>query len=226
MAKRKTQQQQADMTMESSETPPEPRQATKTTHETRPLRCALTDRERIAAGRKLAEKCAELQRTEDDRKSVASSYKAQIDRMVAERNELVDRVEKGEEIRQVACTLTLDYDTLTATVTRDDTGEVIEERALSEAEKQMSFTFDGGGDADTPDSPAKWRKDLVDQYGRATVTEAEDKLLTNSARYRDLDSRGDDGDTEAALEACKILATALRDTNVPEIEGDADDAGN
>jgi len=139
------------------ETGPNVKPAITTTHETRPLRCVLTDAERIAAGRKLAEKCAELQRTEEERKSVASEYKAKLDRMTAERNELADRVTSGEEVRRVACKLVLDYDSLTARCIREDTQEVIEERPLSDAEKQMQFPFDKAAPAPEHDSPAQWR---------------------------------------------------------------------
>ena len=199
----------------AQESEPDAKPAITTTHETRPLRCVLTDAERIAAGRKLAEKCAELQRTEEERKSVASEYKARLDRMTAERNELADKVTSGEEVRRVACELVLDYDKLTAQCIREDTGEIIEERPLSEAEKQMQLPFDEATPAPESDSPAKWRLDLIAQYGKKAVTKAEDKLLESDALYRDLDSRADDGDAEAGMEAVKMLAAALRAGNTP-----------
>ena len=130
--------------------------AITTIHETRPLRCVLTDAERIAAGRKLAEKCAELQRTEEFSPNMAVF------------------TPEGWEPSQIKA-----------------------------------------APAPEHDSPAKWRKDLIAQYGKKAVTKAEDGLLARNAEFRRLDGLADEGDVDAGMQAVKMLAEALHEANAP-----------
>lgn len=116
---------------------------TKTTKETRQLRCKLTDEELLAAGERLAELLDNFRQAVSDRESVVKQYKAKEAELEAEIESQQILVRNKSEIRKVPCVNVLDYTDVHCWVTREDTGEIIVDRKLTEDEKQSSLPFDG-----------------------------------------------------------------------------------
>lgn len=121
---------------------------TKTTKETRLLQVPLTQDEQLAAGKKLAEAVRTLVNVQAQAKSAASQFKAKIDEQQAKINGLQCLISDGYELRNVACTNIMDYTDVVVRVTRTDTGEIVEERKLTEDERQSTLPFDGEDSTD------------------------------------------------------------------------------
>ena len=115
---------------------------TKTTKETRLLRCALTQEELLAAGEKLAELLDDHRHAVSEKESVVKQYKAKEAELEAQIDSQQILVRNKSEIRKIACLNVLDYTDVTCRVTREDTGEIIADRKLTEDEKQSSLPFD------------------------------------------------------------------------------------
>ena len=69
-------------------------------------------------------------------------FRGRIGQLESEISGLIGKIKDKVERRNVKVTLALNYTTLTAKVTRDDTKEVVEERPLTDEEKQFQFEFD------------------------------------------------------------------------------------
>lgn len=84
----------------------------------------------------LASQCDGLQL---EAKSIADSYKGRMNE-IADRIRTIHRIVRDEaETMDVPCVVMLDYKHGKATVTREDTGEVVTERSLTPAECQMEI---------------------------------------------------------------------------------------
>lgn len=116
--------------------------AIKTTHETRMLKCRLTAEEITEASDALARNLDELEMLEDAQQEMKSNFKAQIEAKEAATRVQKNLVRDKYTLRLVRCTLTMNYTTLKVIVARDDTGEVVSERAMNEDEKQLKIDFD------------------------------------------------------------------------------------
>ena len=114
----------------------------KTTHETRLLKCKLTEAEIRDAGDTLARNLDELEVLEDKLKEVKADFKAQIEAKEAAARVQKNLVRNKYDYRQTPCTMVLDYTEQTVKVTRDDTKEVVTERKMLAEEKQMDMGFD------------------------------------------------------------------------------------
>jgi len=189
---------------------PEPKERNiATTHETRKLRCQLTPDEIRVATQKLVETLDKAREVEADKKAVATEYKARLDRLDAEVNELVGTVRDGHETREVHCELRLDYDEMTSTCVRMDTDEVVSERPMQEDEKQMTMPFDE--DDKTPGDATAMRNDLISKYGLGVVDIAEDTLVKDNSLYRRLSRSA--ATAESGWKCVQMLAEYLRDEN-------------
>jgi len=100
------------------------------------LECVLTDQEKLAYSKQLAENLSKKQRAEDTLKSFNTQKKAEIAGLDAEINLKVDKINSGREYRDVECTIFWDWDRKVKVWTRTDTGEVAHEDIISEHELQ------------------------------------------------------------------------------------------
>jgi hypothetical protein len=116
---------------------------TKTTKEIRHLRVPLTDKELLAHGDRLASLLDQHRGLEAEETSIRQQYKAKISEVEAQVESEQVLVRNKSEIRKVDCLNVLDYTDVMGRTYRMDTGECIEERKLSEDEKQSSLPFDG-----------------------------------------------------------------------------------
>lgn len=111
----------------------------ETEKEERDLAVDLTDAEiKVYAG-EIAEALTELGRINQRRKNANAAFKAEAEEQQTVIDEKREALVTGQEDRTVTCTRTIDTARLWITVTRDDTGETVEDRPLTEAEKQTEI---------------------------------------------------------------------------------------
>jgi len=127
--------------------------ATKTDKIHRRCRVELQDKEKIELGRLMADSQERVAESEANAKSAAAQYKGEIELAKADFGRACSLVRAGYEERQVECERVFDYVKGEARVTRLDTGEVIEQRPLTEDEKQSEMNLDLSGSA-KPQTPA------------------------------------------------------------------------
>lgn len=138
MGKRKADVMEMDEEFETdAEEEEAPRQKVYTVTEN--LKVDLTPEEILAASREMARAVDELHDLEQQRKAAVETYKARIAQATAQVQVNSVLVRNGYEFRKVEVRCTLDYDRTWVTSVRLDTGEVVESRAMTPDEKQMTF---------------------------------------------------------------------------------------
>lgn len=106
---------------------------------TRNLKCVLTESELLVYGKEMAEQEKKAEEIEDEKAAVTKALGEQVkyhSQMARSKAKLIN---DGFEFREVACDQTFDYPRGLVTVTRKDTGDVIEERAMTADERQVGF---------------------------------------------------------------------------------------
>jgi hypothetical protein len=94
-------------------------------------------------GAELAEAQIALRAADDDRKRAMDEWKARISAKEAEITCLANKVSAGYEYRDLPCTVTLGHPPGKKTARRDDTGEVVWVRDLTQDEMQAVLPFEG-----------------------------------------------------------------------------------
>jgi hypothetical protein len=112
------------------------------TNEPHILPCPLGPKERAEAAQELANAISEGESLELEKKSVTASFKSRLDSVKERIHNLSRKVKDGVEMKSVDCELQLNHTKLTATLVRLDTKEFIEERPLTQEEKQMNLEDD------------------------------------------------------------------------------------
>ena len=105
--------------------------------EKRFLKCDLTEAEILEYSQELAHKISDVNEKEVNKKASASQYKSEIDILQQTAASLARKVNEKAEYRDVECWAVRDYTDNDFTVTRIDTGEIIEQRPLRKDEMQM-----------------------------------------------------------------------------------------
>ena len=101
------------------------------------LKTELSREELAAAAEELAEATQTVERLEDEKKAQAAQLKSDIDYAAARRNKFAGIVSSKCEWRNVDCDQLFDYEEKTVTITRLDTGEEVQKRAMFEDELQQ-----------------------------------------------------------------------------------------
>ena len=115
---------------------------TKTTTETKILKCELTQAEVLVAADELARALDELHSAQSETESLKRQMKAKEAALEARITEKQLLVRNKYDFRKVECRNVLDFNTLEAYTLRLDTNEEIERRPLTMDEKQGSLPFD------------------------------------------------------------------------------------
>ena len=110
------------------------------------LKVALTEDEIKAKALEHVNLTTEAERKEDAMKSAAKEAKEEIGGLVSQARTAGRIARNGYIFRDVPCERVKDFKAGRITITRLDTGEVYEDRAMSEHEKQM--TIDGTGEGE------------------------------------------------------------------------------
>lgn len=78
------------------------------------------------------------------KKTAMAEYGAKTKAVAQSIQELSRCIRSGYFLREVACEKRMNLGLLTVTVTRKDTGEIIEDRPMNTEEKQMTMEFEDG----------------------------------------------------------------------------------
>jgi hypothetical protein len=95
--------------------------------------------ERVNLSNDLAQKTIELHTAEDDKKAVMSDFKSKIDGLNAGINSCAHKLQSGFEMREKPCLFEFNAENHTVKITVKETGELVDFRAMTQAERQMSF---------------------------------------------------------------------------------------
>jgi hypothetical protein len=106
---------------------------------TRTLSVQLTRDELLERGATLAAVNQDIEREELTQADVKASMKATLASLQAQRARLAAVVSRKAEPRDVVCLELKDFERGTYTIVRTDTGETIESRPLTEAEREQQL---------------------------------------------------------------------------------------
>jgi hypothetical protein len=112
----------------------------------KPWRHDLTTDEKAGVGLKLAQRQSEKDDLENERKQIATDYKARIESHDTEISRLARLIQNGWELRPRSVIERLDYSRGTYELVAED-GEVLEQRPMNEFERQRKIDVqEGAGD--------------------------------------------------------------------------------
>jgi hypothetical protein len=118
---------------------------TKTVKVVKTLRYTFTQAERQEFGDSMAQAVAGIEREQDQLKQVKKDFESRIADHEGNMKRCAERLRSGYEFRPVECEKVLDFKLGNAIITRTDTGEIVEERPLTDDERQDSLSFEGEG---------------------------------------------------------------------------------
>lgn len=110
-----------------------------TTHEPHTLPCKLSEKDKAQAAEELATAIQQGESLELERKSVLGDLKKRKDNLIERIHNLTISVKDGIVMRSVDCTLKLNHTKLNAILIRLDTDEIVDERPMTQEEKQMNL---------------------------------------------------------------------------------------
>jgi hypothetical protein len=110
-----------------------------TVKNTRILRHTLTDAEKLERGKDMADARAEQSDLEDQLDQVKKEIGARIQQAEARMNSAAAVLRAGYEHRLTPCTENRNYKTGRVIVTRDDTADIVEDRPMSDSERQQTL---------------------------------------------------------------------------------------
>lgn len=100
------------------------------------LRVDFTPEEVVQMREKISHNLQELMRQKDALTAIKKQLQGQIDLLEQETNLLADKSNAGYHMQNVACEMKSDWKNKRITVTRKDTGEIVEDRAMRNDELQ------------------------------------------------------------------------------------------
>lgn len=106
------------------------------------LVCDLNEQEVRQYSNELARLVTEQAEVEAEKKEVMSDFTAKINKIVADSRVLSRKVSTRKEERQVECDREFDYTKGMVYTVRMDTGETIDQRKMTEDEKQERLQFE------------------------------------------------------------------------------------
>lgn len=132
------------------------------------LKVLFTPPEKIEMSEQIAAAIRNLHKAQDDLATVKAQFQSKIKEHEAEITSLSERINSGWEMRSIGCREIRDYKNGSVYVFRDDTEEIIEERAMTAEERQPTLPFkEKEGelvDADFP-TPASAQADAQSEAG-------------------------------------------------------------
>ena len=100
----------------------------------------FTDPELKTLSADLARNCAKLQEVEDEKKEMASNYKAKIDAATSAINSVARDINNGYEHRYFECETEKDFDSGNINFIDMESGNLIESRKMTAEEYQLKTT--------------------------------------------------------------------------------------
>ena len=124
----------------------------------RTLPCALTDDDRLRIGSNLSEAVGQETVLEHELRDYKEDHKSRLLPVQSLISRLAGYIRDDSEPREIECAIVRDVRLCQIRVVRSDTNEVVEERAMTEFERQMTIAdklSPGQGPADLPEKPGK-----------------------------------------------------------------------
>lgn len=119
------------------------------------LETTFTDEEKVQMSKQIGIALRSLKKAQDDLATVKAQFTSKIKEHEAEVNTLMEKINSGWEMRSVSCREVKDYNTGSVFIFRDDTHEMIEERAMTGEERQPPLPLLGQDKEETTtDHPA------------------------------------------------------------------------
>lgn len=106
------------------------------------LKCYLTDEEKLECADVLAKKMNEREIKQDEFDSIKKQFGGEISTLDNEIKNAQRLYYDGYEFRLIACQVERNYNTKTYTLTRIDTGEIVEQRQLRASELQRKLMME------------------------------------------------------------------------------------
>lgn len=106
------------------------------------LKYVFTEEEKKLMGSDLAQKFAIHTEAEGRLKSVSTQIKSEISTIESQMASISEKIRSGYEYRDIECDVEMDYDRGRVVVIRMDTGEIVEDRAMSVDERQKPLFKD------------------------------------------------------------------------------------
>ncbi len=158
------------------------------------LLCTLTDEEQREYGVALAIAYEDMETVEAEKKRQTDHFKDRIAGLQAKADTLRHKVSTGQEWRDVECVVTFGVPMADRkTITRIDTGEVVETTWMTEAEKQLNLPLDetipdididGGGNVLEVDAEHVEQTEDLDAPDDETVPELPAYRVPPSTGYK------------------------------------------
>ena len=104
------------------------------------LPCKVTKADQAKAAQDLADALEEIEIVNDELKELKARCKARIEKAVKRTKELVATVQKGTVMQSVECELQLNFNTVTASLYRLDTDDIVNQRPMTDEERRMEAT--------------------------------------------------------------------------------------
>ena len=101
------------------------------------LKHMFSDDEKKDIAIEMAQKVAELNQAEDQKKAINSDLKSKIDGLQATINHAAVRLNNGYEMRSIECEVTPAWDEKVWQYTKLDTGEIVKQVEMSPEDLQM-----------------------------------------------------------------------------------------
>ena len=103
------------------------------------LKYVFTDKERGEIAIEMAQKVAELNQAEDQKKAITSDFKSKIDGLQAVVNHAAVRLNNGYEMRPIECEVVPNWEEKIWEYVRLDTGELAKTEEMSVEDLQMQL---------------------------------------------------------------------------------------
>ncbi len=105
------------------------------------LKHELTTDELQEIGKRMAKALLDLADAQDELKSVQGQIKSRITIAEATAKQCAEKVRSGYEYRQTPCIAIYDYDAARVKYVREDTGELLSERSMTDDERQGALAL-------------------------------------------------------------------------------------
>ena len=112
------------------------------TQEPHKVKCILTNEEKAKAAMELANTHQDMESLAIEKKAAMTEYKQRKEKLEEQIHVTSLMVKEGVAMRSVVCELQLNHTRLRAIIVRLDTNETVEERDMTEDEKQMKIPFE------------------------------------------------------------------------------------
>ena len=109
------------------------------------LKCILTEEDKRTLADELANKQAELENLENEKKAVAKDYASRIELTQATISTSSNTYRQGWEVREVECSEIMDYERGEVRCVRLDTMETYKRRKMTQDELQYALPLDADG---------------------------------------------------------------------------------